>query len=120
MKLTEPKAPPMVERISQYTPEQVRLARKRAGLSQAQATALVADTVKGSYRTWQGYETPVGDKNHRVIPLAVLELFLLLTNQHPSYFLTRYPTPAAPTATEEAAPVRKKRSPAKPIKKSVK
>jgi hypothetical protein len=74
---------PIVERVQQPTPQEVRSARKAAGLTQAQAAALVSPAQgKGAYRAWQGYEADVGKPDHRTIPLPVWELFLLLTGQH--------------------------------------
>lgn len=75
---------PIVERISQPSPEEVREARERVGLTQTQAAWLVSSAVTAGYKTWAGYEQPVGARNHRAIPLAVWELFLLLTGQHPT------------------------------------
>lgn len=74
----------ITERITQPTPGQVRAARLAAGLTQVQAAILVSPASKKPYRTWQGYESPIGSKDHRAIPLATWELFLLLTNQHPA------------------------------------
>lgn len=76
---------PIVERISQPSPQEIRAARKAAGLTQAQATALVSEANGDSaYRVWQAWETPVGQGNHRSIPLLIWEMFLLLTKQHPT------------------------------------
>lgn len=75
---------PIVQRVTQPSPEEIRFARKSAGLTQTQATALVSPAQsKASYRTWQCYEVEPGLPGHRAIPLAVWELFLLLTGQHP-------------------------------------
>lgn len=79
----------MIERTHRLAPpssEEVREARLRAGLTQAQALGLVSYDPSTSYRTWQSYEVPEGRKEHRAIPSATWELFLLLTGQHP--FLT--------------------------------
>lgn len=78
---------PITERIDQPSPEQVRGARERAGLTQTQAAGLVSPALAAGYKTWSGYEQPVGTRNHRSIPLAAWELFLLLTNQHASMHL---------------------------------
>jgi|LNAP01.1.fsa_nt_gb hypothetical protein len=51
-------------------PEQVRAARKRAGLTPHQAAELVRETGKHLYRTWQSCELPVQTSGHRGIPLA--------------------------------------------------
>lgn len=79
---------PIAQRIQQPTPVEIRSARKAAGLTQTQAAALVS-TAKGrsSYRAWQGYEAPIGQDDHRDIPLPAWEMFLLLTNQHQTMML---------------------------------
>jgi hypothetical protein len=71
-------------RITAPTPEQVRDARKAAKLTMAAAGLLVSATTGRGDRAWQPYEIPFGKNGHRTIPLAVWELFLLLTNQHPT------------------------------------
>lgn len=71
-------------RVTAPTPEQIRQARKAAQLTQAQAAQLVSPAQCQPYRTWQGYEVALGAKGHRAIPLATWELFLLLTDQHPT------------------------------------
>lgn len=84
---------PIAQRIEQPSPTEIRVKRKTVGLTQAQATALVsAAQGKSSYRTWQGYEAGVDQHNHRAIPLASWELFLLLTNQHPSMVIKQKST----------------------------
>ena len=85
---------PIVARIAQPTPENVRQARKHANLKQAEAAQLVSSAQGQPYRTWQGYEVALGKKNHRAIPLATWELFLLLTDQHPTHKMV---SRAAPT-----------------------
>jgi hypothetical protein len=75
---------PLLQRISQPTPAQVRQARESAGLTQAQAAQLVSPSEVRPYRTWQNYETPADRSGHRPIPLALWELFLLMTQQHPT------------------------------------
>lgn len=76
---------PIIERVQQPTPQEVISARKAAGLTQTQAAALVSPAQgRGVYRAWQGYEADVGKPDHRAIPLATWELFLLLTGQHPT------------------------------------
>lgn len=71
------------------SPQDVSRARKLAGLNQTEAAQLVSDGGVKSYRTWQRYEAEVGRADHRPIPSALWELFLLLTDQHPGYVLTR-------------------------------
>lgn len=81
---------PVSNRIAQPTPKEIRAARKAAGLTQAQATALVSEAQGASaYRVWQSWETPINQDNHRPIPLLVWEMFLLLTEQHPTMKLTK-------------------------------
>lgn len=83
------KYPKIAERITQPTPEEVRAARERAGLNQTEAGELVS-TANEPRRSWDKYEKPVTDKdNHRAISLPVWELFLLLTEQHPSLGLKK-------------------------------
>ena len=53
------------------TPEQVRAAREAAGITQAAAAALVHTSI----RSWQQWEAPVGDRNHRRMHPAFWELF---------------------------------------------
>jgi hypothetical protein len=77
----------ITERICQPSPDQIREARERAKLTQTQAAGLVSSAA--GYKTWSGYEQPVGTRNHRAISLATWELFLLLTNQHPTMRLKR-------------------------------
>ncbi len=78
---------PIIERITQPTPEEVRQARENASLTQSQAAEMVSPAKLAAYKTWAGYETARGQKNHRAIPLSTWELFLLLINQHPSFKL---------------------------------
>lgn len=79
---------PIIERITHPTTDEVRQAREKADLTQTQAAELVSPAQQVPYKTWAGYETPAGEagkrSNHRAIPLATWELFLLLTEQHPS------------------------------------
>lgn len=80
--------PPISERVSQPTPEEIRTARLAARLTQSQAAMLVASSQSiKAYRTWQHYEVKEGLPEHRKIPLATWELFLLLTDQHPHWTL---------------------------------
>ena len=86
---------PISERISQPSSEEVRSTRLAAGLTQSQAAMLVSPAQgKTAYRTWQHYEVKEGLPDHRAIPLATWELFLLLIDQHPCWTLVRKP-PAA-------------------------
>lgn len=87
LKAKEPGIFPILARISQPSPEEVKLARDSAGLSQGAAAQLVSPALAKPYRAWQGYEAAIDRKDHRAIPLAVWELFLLLTGQHPAYQL---------------------------------
>jgi hypothetical protein len=81
---------PISDRIAQPAPQEVRAARKTAGLTQAQAAALISPAQgKSSYRAWQVYEVEIGLPDHRAIPLPTWELFLLLTEQHPTMKLTK-------------------------------
>jgi hypothetical protein len=75
----------LLERIAQPMPEEVRAARKKAGLTQAEAAQLVSPAQGTPYRSWQSYEVATGKPGARVIPLAAWELFLLLTDQHPTH-----------------------------------
>lgn len=78
------------------TPDDIRLARKTAGLSQTQAAQLMSagDSGAKAYRTWQRYEAPLGSSDYRPIPSDVWEFFLLLTDQHPNYRLSTRRSPA--------------------------
>jgi DNA-binding transcriptional regulator YiaG len=55
------------------TPEAILAARKAAGLSQAQAAAVVH---RPSYRTWQDWE-----RGRAKMPLDAWELFMIKTGQ---------------------------------------
>ncbi len=78
---------PIGKRITQPTPEEVRAARKAAGLTQGEAGELISPALVKPYRNWQSYEVRSGGAGARAIPLASWELFLLLTNQHPRFIL---------------------------------
>lgn len=52
-------------------PEQVLEARKRAGLTQAQAAELVGFTVYA----WRKWERPCSDPNHRKMRPVIWDLF---------------------------------------------
>lgn len=60
------------------TPKQIREARQRAGLTQAQAGAVIGK----SRRTWQNWEFPVESKEHRPMDSALFELFLIKTKNN--------------------------------------
>ena len=80
---------PITSRIAQPSPKDVRVARKRAGLTQTEAAMLVSVAQNQPYRTWQNYEVETGKPGHREIPLATWELFLLMTGQHETLKLNR-------------------------------
>lgn len=69
------------------SPDDVRNVRKRLKLTQLAAAQVTSVADGKSYRSWQNFETAKDKKNHRQIPRGTWELFLLLTNQHPHYFL---------------------------------
>lgn len=77
------------ERLSQPSAKDVRMARLKAGLTQAEAAKLVSSARRVGYKTWASYETPEENPNHRAIPLATWELFLLFTHQHREFVLVR-------------------------------
>lgn len=77
----------IVDRVSQPSYLMVAKARANAGLTQTQAAALVSAAGTAAYKTWAGYETSPDNPNHRKIPLATWELFLLLTGQHEAFRL---------------------------------
>ena len=60
-------------------PESIRAARVAAGLTQAEAAAVVH---RPSYRTWQDWERGVAR-----MPPDAWELFLLKTGQHPKVLM---------------------------------
>lgn len=86
---------PITERVVPPGAAEIRAARARAGLSQRAAARLVSASETKPYRTWQNYETDSGHPGHRSMPLALWELFLLLTQQHPSLRLLPAAAPAA-------------------------
>jgi DNA-binding transcriptional regulator YiaG len=51
------------------TPDQIREARQRAGLSQTAAAALIGKPL----RTWQNWEAPIGSPGHRKMDAALWE-----------------------------------------------
>lgn len=78
---------PIIERIVRPTPDEIRSARRHAGLTQAEAAQLISPAQVMPYRSWQSYEVAEDKVGARAIPLASWELFLLLTNQHPTMHL---------------------------------
>lgn len=84
----------IVERISQPSASEVRIARKKVKLTQAGAAQLISPAQSSPYRSWQSYEVPEGQAGARAIPLATWELFLLLTDQHPTMRLISRQEPA--------------------------
>jgi DNA-binding transcriptional regulator YiaG len=60
---------------AQPTPDEVRAARERAGLTQTQAAALVHT----SLRAWQQWEAEAGTEGHRAMHPAFWELFTIKT-----------------------------------------
>ena len=74
---------PIAERISAPRPDEIRAARERVGLTPDSAGALVSAS-KQPRRTWEKWEKEIGTDKHREMPQASWELFLLLTDQHPS------------------------------------
>lgn len=75
--------------LPQPTPEEVKVARKAAGLTQTQAAQVIGQAGVKGYRTWQRFEYTVDNKDHRAINPKLWELFLLLTDQHPTMKLVR-------------------------------
>ena len=65
----------MTTRLIPPTPEAIVAARKAAGLTQAEAAAIVH---RPSYRTWQDWE-----RGRAKMPLDAWELFLVKTGQRP-------------------------------------
>ena len=58
-------------------PEEVKLAREKAGLTQQQA----AELIYKDESAWRRYETDKAKKSARSMELAYFELFLLKTGQ---------------------------------------
>ena len=81
---------PIAERVSVPSPAEVKAARERAGLTPQAAGALIS-SAEQPRRTWEKWEKEKGTVNHREMPQATWELFLLLTDQHPSLSLTETP-----------------------------
>lgn len=67
------------------TPDDIRAARARAGLTAKQAAALVFVAP----RTWQRWEQPVGTRNHRCMDTAKWVLFQLRTSSDPEPSISR-------------------------------
>lgn len=63
------------------SPAEIRKAREKFGLTQAQAAA----KIRVSARAWQNYESDVGLPNHRPMLPGLWELFLIKLGQ-PSPF----------------------------------
>lgn len=59
------------------TPDEVRQARERAGLTQEEAATKIRVTLRG----WQYYEGPIGTIEHRHMLPGLFELFLIKTGQ---------------------------------------
>lgn len=78
------------ERLPIPTPADIKKARLNAGLTQTQAAEMT--TNYGRYHTWRSYEIDKNEKGHCEINLAVWELFLLLTRQHPTMHLASGPS----------------------------
>jgi hypothetical protein len=74
-------------RLAPPTPAAIRTARLGAGLSQEGAARLISTAVTSPYRTWQSYEAAADTPAHRAMPRPSWELFLLLTDQHPTFRL---------------------------------
>lgn len=77
------------QRVSQPSPDLIKEVRQNAKLTQADAAAIILGEDDGSYRRWVGYETPIADVSHVPIPLAMWELFLLITSQHRHFIIAR-------------------------------
>lgn len=69
--------------LPQSTPDQIRTWREAAGLTQAQACALMGY----SWRGWQAAES-----GETALKPATVALFLLATGQHPGYTLQNIAT----------------------------
>lgn len=78
---------PIADRVSRPDPETIRNCRISVGLTQEQAALMIKET--GHYQVWCGYEAPTKSQRHHKISLAEWELFLLLTNNHPTFKLER-------------------------------
>lgn len=69
----------------------LKAARLHAGLNQVEAAELMGYPVQAGSRggmqsrTWQALESPTDERN---MPGPIYALFLLLTHQHPAFFLT--------------------------------
>ena len=78
--------------MSSPSGEELKAARLGAGLSQVDAAKLLGYPVQeGSRgglqsRTWQALESPTDPRN---MPAPIFALFLLLTNTHPDFILSK-------------------------------
>jgi hypothetical protein len=75
-------------RLTPPTPAAIRAARLTVGLSQEGAARLISCAATSPYRTWQSYEAAAGTGAHRSMPGPSWEMFLLLTDQHPTFRLS--------------------------------
>jgi hypothetical protein len=64
------------------TPDEIRVARVRSGLTPDQVGELLEDAPD-----WRQFESEVGTKGHRTISAKLWAMFLLLTKQHPQLSL---------------------------------
>lgn len=67
--------------MDQPTPDQIRAERQSLGLTQTQA----ADLVHAHRQSWAKWERPAGDPEHRAMPLASWELYLIKSGRHPDF-----------------------------------
>ena len=86
MTADDPQAEPMLNVTEYPTPAQVRAARDAAGHTQEQAAALVG--LSGGIR-WAEYERDRDSPTARRIDPARWQLYLLMTDQHPDWRLSR-------------------------------
>lgn len=77
------------------SPTVIRFARTSAGLTQANAAALIHQPQP----RWAEYENGTGKPSR-----AAWELFLLLTHQHPTFVIRKKPTLRAATTASAALP----------------
>jgi DNA-binding transcriptional regulator YiaG len=76
------------------TPADIKAARIASGMTQTDAGA----SVGGTLRTWQDWES-----GKRAMPSAAWDLFLLVTDQHPTHRMIERGVP--PTGASDGAPV---------------
>ena len=67
--------------LTQPTPDEIRALVQESGLSRSTA----AELVHASRRTWDKWTTRADSNDNRPMPIAVWELFLIKTGNHPSY-----------------------------------